>query len=67
MQLGHKEKSYVDLYALSISRIPKTDKTYFTRVQELIKVKQKHDMEALQINFPSQVNNLMKEKDHLQT
>ena len=67
VQLGYKEKAFIDLYSLAISRIPKTDKLFITRLQELLKNKQKHDIEALSsVNQPTQVNSLIKEKEKLQ-
>lgn len=67
VQLGHKEASFVDLYSLAIARMPKTDKVFLQRLQEILKTKQKHDMEAINASFPTQVNALLKEKEQLET
>lgn len=39
VQVGHKETSFVELYSLAIARIPKTDKAFLQRLQEILKVK----------------------------
>lgn len=45
--------------------MPKTDKTFYAKLQEVIKSKQRVDLQALNAQ-PAQVCNLIKEKEKLQ-
>jgi hypothetical protein len=45
--------------------MPKTDKTFYAKLQEVIKSKQRVDLQALSAQ-PAQVCNLIKEKEKLQ-
>ncbi len=65
MIIDQKEKSFIDLYSLAIQRVPKNDKVFFTKVQELLKAKQRVDMQALNVQ-PASVCSLMREKEKLQ-
>ncbi len=62
--IDQKEKSFIDLYSLSIQRIPKNDKQFYIKVQDLLKTKQKIDLQALNVQ-PASVSNLIKEKEKL--
>ncbi len=53
------------MYSLAIQRVPKNDKVFFTKVQELLKAKQRVDMQALNVQ-PASVCSLMREKEKLQ-
>ena len=62
--MDQKEKSFIELYSLVVRTVSKNDKSFYIKLQEVLKNKQKVDMQALS-HQPAQVNTLIKEKEKL--
>lgn len=45
--MDQKEKSFIELYSLVVRTVSKNDKSFYIKLQEVLKNKQKVDMQAL--------------------
>jgi hypothetical protein len=44
--MDQKENSFIDLYSLALARVPKGDKLFMAKLQDIIKLKQRNEMAA---------------------